>query len=369
MIAPAILLTGVTGFIGGATAAELLHQYPSCRLILIVRGVGVQRPDARVSASLARFVDRALLETALRRCSTIGGDLTDPACLDDPRLDEVTHVLHLAANTSFNSVRYVRHTNILGALALAHRMRRAAKLERFLYVGTAYICGANAPRVVHEDNYPHVNVRHVVEYTASKSECEMLLERTAPELPLVTARPSVVVGHTRLGCLPSASIFWYYRALAILRRFPVPPHVRKDIVPVDYAAQALARLLLKPSLRYRRYHVAAGEFASVSWEEMAAKFAECNGGQPQEPYRVVDFATLARERWRLRELLGFGDEERLLRAMAQYFRFSTCGVELFDNSRLLDEGMPPPPRFTDYLHTCCLRPSNRSTYEQMLDDI
>src|SRR5262249_20415268 len=152
--------------------------------------------------------DPALLEPALGRATVIHGDLTDPGTLDDPRLDGVTHVLHLAANTSFRSVRGVRHTNIDGTLALAHRMRGAPGLVRFLHVGTAYLCGADPPRVVPEDDYPRPGIRHLAEYTSSKAECEMLLERLAPELPLVVARPSVVVGHTRLGCLPSSSIFW-----------------------------------------------------------------------------------------------------------------------------------------------------------------
>jgi nucleoside-diphosphate-sugar epimerase len=369
MKVPTVLLTGVTGFIGGATAAELLLQRPSCRLLLIARGDGTQSPEVRVTRSLGRFIDADRLEPALQYCQTIGGDLTDPATLADPRLDRVTHVLHLAANTSFRSVRAVRHTNILGTLALAHRMRKAPNLRRFLHVGTAYICGTDAPRVVREDDYPRCDVCHVAEYTASKAECETLLERTAPELPLVVARPSVVVGHTRLGCLPSASIFWYYRALDLLRRVPVPLHLRKDIVPVDYAARALAYLLLKPSLRYRRYHVSAGEGANVSWGEMAAKFAECRGEASAEPYRVVDFATLERERGRLRELLGPGDEEQLLGAVEGYFRFSACGVEAFDNGRLLDEGLSAPPRFTDYLQVCYARPANRSIYEQMREDL
>jgi nucleoside-diphosphate-sugar epimerase len=298
----------------------------------------------------------------------ICGDLTDPATVADSRLDRVTHVLHLAANTSFRSVRAARHTNLFGALALAHRMRRVPGLERFLYVGTAYICGVNPPRVVREDDYPRFDVRHLVEYTASKAECEMLLEQTAPELPLVIARPSVVVGHTRLGCLPSASIFWYYRSLDLLRRVPVPLQAQKDIVPVDYTAEALALLLLKPALHYRRYHVSAGESASVSWQEMAAAFAACHGERAGEPYRVVDFATLVRERGRLRGLLGPGDEERLLQTLGLYFRFSTSGVGVFDNHRLLGEGMPAPPRFTRYLRTCATLPPGRSVYEQMLDD-
>jgi nucleoside-diphosphate-sugar epimerase len=368
MTVPTILITGATGFIGGATAAQLLLRHPPGRVLLLVRGETQEQAEARLRRSLARFADAGLLEPALRRGAVLRGDLTDPQALTDPRLDEVTHVLHLAANTSFRSVRGVRHTNILGTLALAHRMRRLTGLVRFLYVGTAYICGAMPPRVVHEDDYPRPDVRHLVEYTSSKAECEMLLERTAPELPLVVARPSVVVGHTRLGCRPSASIFWYYRAVDLLRRVPAPLDTPKDIVPVDYAADALLLLLLKPELRHRRYHVSAGEAGGVSWQEMAAGFARCYGERPQAPYRVVDFPTLVRERGRLRELLGPGDEERLLQALEPLFRFSACGVEAFDNRRLLDEGMPPPPRFTRYLRLCATQPPGRSVYEQLRDD-
>ena len=368
MTVPTILITGATGFIGGATAAQLLLRHPPGRVLLLVRGRTQEEAEGRVRRSLARFADAGALDAALRRCEVLRGDLTDPQALADPRLDAVTHVLHLAANTSFRSVRGVRHTNILGTLALAHRLRRAPGLVRFLYVGTAYVCGASPPRVVHEDDYPRPDVRHLVEYTSSKAECELLLERTAPEVPLVIARPSVVVGHTQLGCRPSASIFWYYRAVDLLRRVPVPLDTHKDIVPVDYTAEALLLLLLKPELLHRRYHVSAGEAGGVSWREMAAAFAECYGERPENTYRVADFPTLVRERGRLRELLGPGDEERLLQALEPFFRFSACGVEAFDNRRLLDEGLPPPPRFTDYLRVCATQPPGRSVYEQMRDD-
>ena len=128
-------------------------------------------------------------------------------------------------------------------------MRRVSGLKRFLYVGTAYICGEQSQRIVREDDFPRYGVRHVVEYTASKAECEMLLEATAPELPLVIARPSVVIGHTKLGCLPSASIFWFYRTADLLRRLTCPLDTFDDVVPVDYVADALLHLLFKPELR------------------------------------------------------------------------------------------------------------------------
>jgi nucleoside-diphosphate-sugar epimerase len=365
MTVPTVLITGATGFIGGAAAADLLTRHPSCRVFLLVRG---ESPEDRVRRSLGRFTGAASLEPALGRCTVLRGDLTDPASLADPRLDEVTHALHLAANTSFRSVRGVRRTNLDGTLGLAQRLRRAPRLARFLYVSTAYICGADAPSVVREDDSPRPGVRHCAEYTRSKAECELLLEGLTPELPLVIARPSVVVGHTRLGCLRSASIFWYYRTLDLLRRLPVPLDTRKDVVPVDYAAAALRHLLLRPGLRHRRYHVSAGESAAVTWREMAAVFATCYGARPDNPYRVVDFPTLVRERDRMRGLLGPGDEEHLLGALELFFRFSTCGAEVFDNRRLLEEDLPPPPRFTSYLRTCARLPPDRSVYQQMRDD-
>ncbi len=388
MKAPIVLLTGATGFIGGATLAQLLQSYPDCRVLLLVRAPTQADAAARIRRSLGRFIEPATVESSLPSCAVICGDLTDPKTLANPRLNEathvlhlasekklaaarledVTHVLHLASNTSFRSVRGVRHTNILGALALTHRMRRVPGLKRFLYVGTAYICGEESNRIVREDDHPGYGVKHVVEYTSSKAECEMLLDATAPELPLVIARPSVVIGHTKLGCLPSASIFWFYRTADLLRRLTCPLDSYDDVVPVDYVAEALLFLLFKPALRYHRYHLSAGEGSSVTWHEIAESFAGCYGQRPDNPYRIVDFAKIEQERHRLRPLLGPGDEDHLLGALRIYYRFMEINAEIFDNSRLLQEGMPPPPKFTSYLAMCATRPADRSVYEQMSDD-
>src|SRR5258708_36975179 len=96
-----------------------------------------------------------------------------------------------------------------------------------------------------------------VPYTASKLEGERRL-REIPGLPLVIARPSIIVGHTRLGCHASASIFWVFRMARALRCFPCPADSRIDLVPVDYAAQAILRLLEAPQLAHALYHISAG---------------------------------------------------------------------------------------------------------------
>jgi nucleoside-diphosphate-sugar epimerase len=358
-----VLVTGVTGFVGGATVAELLTRRPREPLLLLVRADDHAHAVERVRRSLSRFLDSDTLATVSERLDYLVADLTRSTTLDDPRLARITHVLHAAASTSFRSVRGVRHTNILGTLGLVHHLRRVARLERFLYVSTAYLCGAGAPALVREDDSPRLDARHLVEYTASKAETELLLAATAPELPVVVVRPSAVVGHTRLGCGPSASLFWYYRCLALLGRTPFPPDARRDIVPVDYVAATLVDLLFRTKLRHRCYHVSAGDVSAVRWRDVAATF-----GQDPAAIRQATVEDLSRERDRLREVLGPGDEQHLLAALASYFRLGASGVEAFDNARLLAEGLPTPPPFTTYLQTCLTVPGGRSVYEQMRDD-
>jgi nucleoside-diphosphate-sugar epimerase len=366
MAPPTVLITGATGFLGGATLAHLLRARPDVRVLALVRAASRDEAGARLAASLARFDEPGLTPARADATEIILGDLVDRETLRDKRFDEPTHVIHAAANTSFRSVRAVRRVNIFGTLALAHRLRRAPKLTRLLHVGTAFSCGLMPDgTIVQEDDYPRDDARHLVEYTSAKAEAEALLEQTAPEVPLVIARPSVIVGHSRLGCRPSASLFWVYRTIDLLRRVTWPMETRDDIVPVDYAAEALVALLFAPELRHRRYHVSAGAGASCTWNEIAAAFARHHGERPDDPHRRVDWETVVAERHRLAACLGPGDEERMLMALALYFRFPSL---VFDNTRLLSQGMPAPPRFVDYLDRCMSEPGGRSVYEQMTDD-
>ena len=56
MATPTVLLTGSTGFIGGATLARLLELRPDCRVLLLARDRGPESAAERVRKSLARFV-------------------------------------------------------------------------------------------------------------------------------------------------------------------------------------------------------------------------------------------------------------------------------------------------------------------------
>jgi hypothetical protein len=112
-------------------------------------------------------------------------------------------------------------------------------------------------------------------------------------------------------------------------------------------------------LHYRRYHVSSGE-GSAGWHKIAEAFGLAN------PYRVVGWDEIERERARV-ALARPGDEERLLFGLRTCYRFMKVARAVFDNARLLAEGVPPP-KFPVWLPVCLARPGDRSIHQQMMDD-
>src|SRR5262249_7696316 len=159
--------------------------------VALVRGRDLVHARERLTASLSRF---GVAADTVQRIDVEHGDLES---FEPPT--NVTHVLHAAANTSFKSTPSVWRTNVEGTAKLAERCSRLRSLQRFLYVGTAYRAGVLDARVVAEET--PASDQHVVEYTRSKAAAEARL--LGLRLPLVIARPSIVIGHTELGVSPS----------------------------------------------------------------------------------------------------------------------------------------------------------------------
>jgi nucleoside-diphosphate-sugar epimerase len=357
-----VFLTGVTGFLGGAFLSHLLDTSFEGEAICLVRADGQEAAEDRVLRSVGRFGHERRLPRNIR---ILPGDLLGNQWHQAPELDRVTHVLHLAASTSFGNSRGIRRTNVDGALSVAAAMRGRPLLQRYIHTGTATICGAFPPSVVREDDYPSESATHLVAYTRSKAEAERLLAERYADLPIVVARPSIVVGDTRFGCKPSGSIFWVLRAIEALRFIAWDPRNRIDVVPVDWAAQALARLLFAPKLKHRRYHISAGKGSSIRWNDLASEYARLYGGPARDRYERGEISQITPER--VKNAVGHGHPRHLLHALELYSRF--CSLDLvFDNCRLLKEGVPAPPCFTDYMQVC-LESSESTIYEQMRIDL
>ena len=365
---PTILITGATGFLGGALAAEMLPTAEWANVLLIVRAEDASHAFQRAARSLARFTPDFALLSRLKPEQVMAGDFTQPATfIEDPRLAGIKRVVHCAALTSFGANTRVFSTNIDGTLRFVHNLRQVCLIERFLHVSTAMICGDRPGRLVREDEYPRARVNHLVNYTESKAEAERLLRLTLPGFPLVVVRPTIIAGHTRLGCSPSGSIYWTFRMADALGMITCSSDARIDVVPVDYAAQALRHLLLKPKLLNTTYHIAGGEDSSCTWREIAAAFAatrvnvpqlaivggesEAADGAESTDYRTVPFEDIAARRSEFDTVFGPCNKKFMLGAARLYAGFAELDT-VFDSSRLRMEGMPPSPRFTDYLHVC-----------------
>ncbi|GJD73165.1 SDR family oxidoreductase [Methylobacterium goesingense] len=363
-----VLLTGATGLIGGAVLHHALDRDDAVSWVCLVRCVSVDQGRQRVAARLARFTDPFTAQRLARKIEIVPGDFTRADLDMDPRLDDVTHILHLAADTSWWGDERVNRTNHDGTLALARRARAMAGLERFLHVGTAMICGANAPHRVEEAAYPAADARHLVAYTVSKAAAETSLAEHFSDLPVVVARPSIVVGHSTLGAGPSSSILWVVRAADRLRMLPCADESRVDIVPSDWVAETLHGLLFKPNLAHRVYHVSGGAASSASWRDLIGAFEAAEPSDGVRAFRRFDLSDRATLRARFAEVFGLDGslKQAMLRATRAYYAF--CSLDLsFDNTRLLAEGFAPPPSLPAYLATCLA--NSDEIVEQFADDL
>lgn len=363
-----LLLTGATGFLGGTIAARLLHDARWKDVLLLVRAPTPAGAWDRVIKSLNRFeVGEKLLKKISREQIICGGLADLPTLTEDPRLAGVTHVLNCAAITSFGQNPNTWPTNVEHTQLFAQRVAKLPRLKRFVHVSTAMICGSTPPRVVFEDSYPAAGVHHLVGYTGSKAKAETLLRAELAGLPFVVARPSIIVGHTRLGCKPSGSIFWGFRMADALRMVTCDVDAVVDVIPVDYAAQAVLELLDAETLHHATYHISAGMDYSSSFREIGHAFARALGEARPGDYRHVSYRDVAALQNQFGEIFGPGNKRSMLAAARLYGTFAGLNT-VFDNKRLLGEGVTPPPRFADYLDVCVESSKGISIAQQMLVD-
>ena len=101
------------------------------------------------------------------------------------------------------------------------------------------------------------------------------------DLPLVIARPSIVVGDRLSGWTPAFNvIYWPLQAFArgLFPTVPAEPGARMDIVPVNTVADALLELVAGP-VRTGAFHVVSGEGAPTN-AELATMAAEAFAAEP-----------------------------------------------------------------------------------------
>lgn len=364
-----LLITGSTGFLGGAVLENILNQKRKYNLLLLVRADNCELALERVKENLRKFNLSEDKLSILTEQHILSGDLANPeAFLCDPRLNRVTHVLNCAAVASFGNNPLIWKVNVEGTLKFALHMSKIPGFQRFLHVGTAMSCVPKPNSLVVENVDFSEHAEHLVEYTRSKSEIEHQMRTKCPTLPLVIARPSIIVGHTRHGCKPSSSIFWVFSMALTLQKFMCSLDDRIDVIPVDYCAEALLMLLDNPLAEGETVHISAGEEKSVKFSEIDKAIALALGQPPVgEKYEQVCYEKLVGIRHNLKNIFGPCNERLMLKAIRLYGAFASLNVR-FSNDKLLKLGMAEPPYFTDYVDICVQTTRGFSIPQQMAVD-
>ncbi|WP_175976086.1 SDR family oxidoreductase [Burkholderia sp. BCC1047] len=356
-----LVLTGATGFIGSTVLTALVNAGLLERIVCVVRAQDRGHAVARLREAALRAGLTPYWASRLTDANVIVGALGDVwHGADASRLAGATHVIHCAGHASPADGAHLR-ADIADAVRFAERFARAPRLQRFVYVGTAY---AHAGRggIVQEEGERAGNGNDIApraddglpgavlaaDYLHAKAETEQRLR--ALGLPLVVVRPSHVVGHTVLGTRPAPNSFWMFRLAHAARRFTARPMTRIDIVSVDDVARATMLLAVKPTLAHDVYHVSAGDEApQVAQIVRAMDEAAGMTGAPR--YAACAPAELPLV---VRDVLGRPDPalERVIgRALQRCGEFATVD-RVFDNRRVRDEIDFEPLPFIDYVEEC-----------------
>jgi len=231
-----ILLTGASGVIG----CELAPRLPQDRTVL------------------ARH--RARPESEARQ---IALDIRQPklglsAAAYDALCAELDTIIHCAAITDMSGqVPELSATNIAGVQHVVDLAQVAG--ARLHFVSTAY-CS--------ETYGPAADVAS--DYVASKRAAEAVVRSSGLDWTII--RPSIIAGHSKTGEIANFQGFHLFIATILKGRLPIIPVTRQaqcDFVPVDWVAQAIAKIIAAP-VWGRTYWLTAGKAALTIDEMMRA---------------------------------------------------------------------------------------------------
>ncbi|TPG61819.1 SDR family oxidoreductase [Ewingella americana] len=368
---PNILITGASGFVGGAVVEHILRQQSmdDVQLLLLVRADDKQAGLGRIINNLKKFELSEKLLSLITEDSILIGDLGEPEnFINDPRLDSVTHVINCAAIASFGNNPVLWKVNVDGSLVFAKRMAQVKSLQRFVHVGTAMASMPDKGSVFYEDMPDNEHNEDLVQYTASKRAIEVLIRQECPQMPFVVARPSIIVGHTQFGCRPSSSIFWVFLMAIKLKKFTCTLDDNVDVIPVDYCAMVLVNLCLKKDIEHDFYHISSGEAMCTPFHEIDTFVAKANNVDTIiGEYKQISYQDFTGIRKQFKDILGPCNDKIILRAIKLYGGFAELNVK-FDNQRLMDMGMPKPAPFRSYIDKCVTSTRGQSISELMMVD-
>lgn len=348
-----VILSGSTGFIGSELAKSLILDPQIAEIQLLIRPMPGLHPQERLARLVRTWLSNglALEPQDLQKVSVHACDLTDRKYFVDLR--PADFMIHLAASTALgDSIAVARRSNLFSTQNALGLARQVKGLQRFIHLSTAYVAGTQKGRL--KEARASLDQRFHNSYERSKLEAEKCV--TSFGLPYTILRPSIVVGRSDNGYAPKMQVLysaWRAWLSGYLPRAPLDPEAWVDLIPLDYACDAIRALAFDNDTVGKTLHICAGEGRVRSGDILSLACRTFGRRAPKlAPPWIVDYLRLpfiSRHlthqlrsmidvmRWHvpylgMRDRLFDNDETRVLLEKYRIScpHFSTYGTRIFD---------------------------------------
>jgi len=286
-----VLLTGATGFLGRYLLRNLLSA--GKRVAVLVRPTRTATCADRVEEVL-EFA-QSTVGTYLPQPTILAGDLRERD-LGLSHADRVwlsrrcDSVVHAAACVSFRTSPdgEPHTTNVLATHRLVDLCARGG-IRELHHVSTAFVCGQRLGPILESEVECGQTFHN--EYEQSKLAAELAV-RSARSIRSTIYRPSVIVGDSLTGY--TGSYHGVYKFLELAHRLAQPGNEMgrrilplrlpfagdelRNLVPVDWVAEAITRIVGSIALHGRTYHLTNPQPATVrDIKEIAVEELQIDG--------------------------------------------------------------------------------------------
>ena len=309
-----VLLTGAAGFLGKVALFEMMRRKDELNIVgvvVVIRARGTRLGEERFRKDVVTSPCFASLPAGWdAMVKVLDGDLATEGFATSPvdlaLLADITHVVHSAAAVSFTLPGAVAaNANITTSLNLLTAVRACPKLERIVYVSTAYVSphhdgkipealvplpkSANELYAILEgslltDDEVLAMTGHPNTYTMTKTISEHMMVERRGDVPLTIVRPSIITAALQQptpGWIDSTTGFGAFVmliGLGHLRAVIGHPEARLDLIPVDEVARCVLDEMAGTADGVTIRHSVAGKQRAPtvheSWSEIERHFRQ-----------------------------------------------------------------------------------------------